>query len=83
MVDIETNAAALGLKIEDGDENKESKEADLAANDKVKASLATDCDWVKNTFKTRKEKRALEVDGLQEAKDFLAGVDQGAAVLGP
>jgi len=83
MVDIETTAAALNLKIEDGDENKESKQADLAANDKVKASLATDCDWVKNTFATRKEKRALEVDGLQEAKDFLAGVDQGAAVLGP
>ena len=40
-------------------------------------SLSTDCAWVKTTFKTRREKRKLEMDGLVEAKDFLAGVDSG------
>jgi hypothetical protein len=81
--DIESASAALGAKMEDVEEDQSNNEGDLAAEKKIESSLATDCAWVKSTFKTRREKRKLEMDGLVEAKDFLAGVDSGAAVLAP
>jgi len=81
--DVETALAELGAKVEDSEEDKANKNSDLDAEKGVSSSLATDCAWVKNTFKTRRDKRKLEIDGLQEAKDFLAGVDAGSAVLPP
>jgi len=81
--DAEGSLAELGAKIEDSEEDKGNKQGDLNAEEAVATSLATDCAWVKNTFKTRRDKRKLEVDGLAEAKDFLAGVDAGQAVLAP
>lgn len=79
--DVEGALAELGAKIEGADEDKENKEGDLGAEQGVAKSLGTDCAWVKSTFDTRREKRKLEMDGLVEAKDFLAGVDAGDAVL--
>jgi len=55
----------------------------LDAEKEVQKSLNTDCAWVKSTFDTRAKKRKLEMDGLVEAKDFLAGVDSGEPVLSP
>jgi len=81
--DVETALADLGAKIEDADEDKDNKQGDLNAEKDVEKSLNTDCAWVKTTFKTRREKRKLEMDGLVEARDFLAGVDAGDAVLPP
>jgi len=79
--DTEADVAELGAKIEDVEEDQGNKESDLGAEESVAKSLGTDCAWVKSTFKTRREKRKLEMDGLVEAKDFLAGVDAGDAVL--
>jgi len=81
--DVEGALAELGEKLEDADEVKQNKEGDLDAEKGVEKSLNTDCAWVKNTFKTRKEKRKLEMDGLVEAKNYLAGVDAGDPVLPP
>lgn len=81
--DVESSLADLGSKIEDADEDKDNKAKDLEAEKGVQKSLDTDCAWVKATFKKRSEKRKLEVDGLVEAKDFLAGVESGAPVLPP
>jgi hypothetical protein len=80
---VEGDIADMGTKIEDSEEDQGNKESDLAAEKDVQKSLDTDCAWVKTTFDTRKEKRKLEMDGLVEAKEFLAGVDGGEAVLPP
>jgi hypothetical protein len=81
--DIETDLAELGSKIEDYKEFSKQKSSDLDAEKDTEKSLMTDCAWVKANFKKRAEKRKLEMDGLVEAKNFLAGVDSGEAVLPP
>jgi len=81
--DVEGTIADMGSKIEDAEEDQGNKESDLDAEKDVQKSLDTDCAWVKTTFDTRKQKRKLEIDGLVEAKEFLAGVDNGDAVLAP
>lgn len=37
-----------------------------------KASIQTDCDWMLGSFDERREKRAAEMEGLKQAKAFLA-----------
>lgn len=81
--DVESAIADLGSKVEDAEEEEGNKNSDLEAEKDVQKSLNTDCAWVKSTFDTRAKKRTLEMDGLVEAKDFLAGVDSGEAVLPP
>jgi len=36
-------------------------------------SYKPDCDWVLSTFDKRAEDRAAEMNGLTEAKEYLAG----------
>jgi len=79
--DIEETLAELEAKVTDHEAYQEQKEGDLKSEGKVEKSLAADCAWVANTFEKRREKRKLETDGLVEAKNFLAGVDSGEAVL--
>jgi len=79
--DIEESLAALEAKITEYEAFKDQKKGDLDAESDVKKSLDVDCEWVANTFDKRREKRKLEMDGLVEAKNFLAGVDSGEAVL--
>merc|ERR1719236_28393 len=47
--------------------------------------LKGSCDWVLNTFDTRKEQRDSEISGLQDAKGILggAGYDPEAAGYAP
>jgi peptidoglycan hydrolase CwlO-like protein len=83
LTDLESDIAELESKIEDYKEWQKQKDGDLDAENDVEKSLKTDCAWVKSTFKKREEKRKLEMDGLVEAKNYLAGVDAGEAVLPP
>jgi hypothetical protein len=82
-VDMKTAIADLGVKMEAASESQANTENDLAAEGDVESALATDCAWVKETFDTRRQKRKLEMDGLVEAKNFLAGVEAGDAELPP
>merc|ERR1719230_1274437 len=41
------------------------------------ASIKPDCDWILNSFTERREKRAIELEGLLEAKGMLAGASPG------
>lgn len=59
------------------EEAKNGKAADLAEEEKLKESIEKDCAWVDATFDSRREKRKSEMDGLVEAKNFLAGVEAG------
>jgi len=60
-------------KTGDTEEEKKASEGDLAAEDEMKGALETDCAWVKTHFESRAKKRKVEMDGLVEAKDYLAG----------
>merc|ERR1719321_2170033 len=51
----------------DGHEEMKGNTAD------EKEALKPSCEWVKNNFDSRREKRKKEVEGLQEAKSILAG----------
>jgi len=74
-VALEKEEADLDAKIDATDDYKSGLKGDLEGNDAETKALATDCNWVKAHFKSRRAARKSEMDGLQEAKDFLAGVE--------
>merc|ERR1719497_276174 len=76
-IQTEKELAELKQKIQDTEEYKGQKEGDLGAEKDLKGSLMSDCSWVKTHFDSRAEKRQKEIDGLQEAKGYLAGVETG------
>jgi len=59
--------------------DKGNNEADLGVQTGLKASTEPDCTKIANKFEDRQSKRQLELDGLRQAKEFLAGyrVSQG------
>jgi len=71
---------AVEGKIADTEEHRDAKSADLGAENALKSSLMGDCSWVKTHFESRREKRKAEMDGLVEAKSYLAGVEAGEEV---
>jgi len=74
---LEKQLAELEGTAVDTEEFKSSKEGDLDAEKKLSDALYSDCSWVETHFKSRREKRKAEIAGLQEAKDYLAGVESG------
>jgi phage shock protein A len=76
-VAAERELADLQKKIDDTERGVQSKEGDLAAEGEMKDALGTDCSWVESHFDSRREKRKAEMDGLVEAKNYLAGVESG------
>jgi len=69
----ETELADLEEKMGSYKKFKGEKEADQEAENDQKASVATDCDWVKaGHFEDRRTKRKTEIQGLVDAKSFLA-----------
>jgi len=58
---------------------KLAKTKDLKDADQLKETLNKDCAWVKENFEKRKTNRQAEMEGLVDAKDFLAGVSGGSA----
>jgi len=76
-IEKEGQLAELKEKKLDTEKFKGQKEGDLDAEGDLQKSLMSDCSWVKSHFKSRAEKRQKEIDGLQEAKGYLAGVETG------
>merc|ERR1719324_1921043 len=73
----ETELGDLEEKISNYEKFKNEKTADKDAEEDTKKSLDTDCKWVKTHFDSRREKRKVEIQGLVDAKGFLAGVAAG------
>jgi len=69
-------AAVKGDKVSE-EEFKSDKEADLAAEEEMEQALVSDCSWVQSHFASRRDKRKVEMSGLEEAKGYLAGVEDG------
>merc|ERR1719331_3243751 len=73
----ESELADLEEKMNDYEKFKNEKAADASAEEDNKKAIGTDCKWVKTHFDSRREKRKTEIQGLVDAKGFLAGVAAG------
>jgi len=71
----ETQTAAASAS-----ENKARKESDQTAETALRSSIDTDCAWVRTHFDSRREKRKNEIDGLIDAKAYLAGAEDGTVI---
>merc|ERR1719277_1505314 len=70
----EKELSSVEAQVED---TKGAKEKDASAENDLKNQLDLDCSWVSTHFDSRREKRKAEIEGLVDAKGFLAGVDNG------
>jgi hypothetical protein len=80
---LEEELASTDEKIDAVDSLITGKSGDKDAEGDAAKALATDCAWVKDHFQTRRDKRKDEIQGLVDAKAFLAGVDAGEDPLPP
>jgi len=80
---MERELQELQARIADAEGMKTAKESDKLAEDKLKDAIYSDCAWVATHFDTRRDKRKAEIQGLQEAKGYLAGVESGDDLLAP
>merc|ERR1719215_1469535 len=69
--------AATEAKSADTEETKNGKSSDLAEEEKLESSIGKDCAWVESHFASRRDNRKTEIQGLVDAKNFLAGVESG------
>jgi len=73
----ETELSELELKLDETEDYRDSKKGDEAAQGKLKDAIYADCSWVADQFLPRAAARKTEMDGLQSAKAYLAGVAAG------
>jgi len=52
---------------------KARRQADLHAQEDLAITIQTDCSWVETHFEARRDARKTEIQGLEEAKNYLAG----------
>jgi len=70
---LKAEEADLEGKIAETEDAIDSHEEMKGNTADEKEALKPSCDWVKDNFDSRREKRKKEVEGLQEAKAILAG----------
>jgi len=75
-----TELADTNMNIQEAEEFKAREGKDLAGETDKQAALSTDCAWVETHFESRRQKRKVEMAGLVDAKDYLAGVEAGTEV---
>eukprot|EP00933_Yihiella_yeosuensis_P048226 TRINITY_DN4431_c0_g3_i1.p1 TRINITY_DN4431_c0_g3~~TRINITY_DN4431_c0_g3_i1.p1 ORF type:complete len:675 (+),score=227.40 TRINITY_DN4431_c0_g3_i1:43-2067(+) len=64
--------ADLQERISDKSDFKAETDSSNDAAKKDKATLESDCEWVKTRFDSRRQRRQAEIEGLTEAKGLLA-----------
>jgi len=74
---VETEHADLKEKMSQYNKYKDEKGDDKDAESDTEASIGTDCAWVNTHFESRRDSRKTEIQGLVDAKAFLAGVAAG------
>jgi hypothetical protein len=77
---LATELADLQSQLVDSGEFKSMKSDDLVAAQERADAIGRDCSWVETHFESRRKKRKDEMDGLVEAKSYLAGVESGDEV---
>jgi chromosome segregation ATPase len=78
---LQQDEAATDMDIANTEKVHFDTESERNATVSYVEELKGSCDWVLNTFDTRKEQRDSEISGLQDAKSILggAGYDEAAA----
>jgi peptidoglycan hydrolase CwlO-like protein len=76
---LDKQLAELKLKIVSLEDTKGFKGTSLELENEKKETIEHDCAWVKAHFQSRREKRKAEMDGLVEAKNYLAGMESEMA----
>jgi len=74
-VALEKALAQTKEKIQSLEELIDSKKKDAKDIAKMGKALEADCAWIATDFDKRKEAREAEIEGLQEAKNILAGAE--------
>jgi len=82
-VTLEEERATTEEKIDAAEEFKTGQENDKGAEGDTAKALGTDCAWVAKNFQSRRDKRKDEMQGLVDAKAFLAGVENGEDPIAP
>jgi len=59
---------------------KTAKGKDLQAEQELEQAIDKDCAWVASHFESRRTKRKAEIDGLIDAKGYLAGAEEGSLI---
>jgi len=80
LASMEKEHADLLVKIADYEEFKEQRKTDLEGEKEEEEALKADCDWIAEHFEDRRIARKKEMEGLVEAKNYLAGVDSGESL---
>lgn len=78
---LKNKHAGLLANIAIAEKKKGRKEEAKANKEEELAAIDPPCDWVLETFDTRKEKRTAEIDGLLEAKAMLMGATPSADLV--
>jgi len=73
QVATETQLAELQATMQDKADFQGRREADLNAQKDMEVTLGDDCSWVQTHFDSRRDARKTEIQGLEEAKSYLAG----------
>lgn len=60
------------------EQDKADNEGDLQTEKAYRESITPDCDWIMGAFSKRAARRVAEMEGLVQAKDFLAGYKPSA-----
>merc|ERR1719197_1022117 len=74
---LEESISSTNTEIDEANVVKEDTQGLLKEEKDYLASIKPDCDWILNSFTERREKRAIEMEGLLEAKGMLAGASPG------
>ena len=75
-VTIENLEADLDEKIAEAETEKAGKSDIRASKKKYREDLKPKCDWMKEAFETRRDKRQEEMNGMMMAKASLAGKEE-------
>merc|ERR1719333_91934 len=70
---LEQAISDTNTEIDENEVKKEDLQGLLKEEKDYLASIKPDCDWILNAFTERREKRAVELEGLLQAKGMLAG----------
>jgi len=71
--DLELAKTKTEESISDEEKNKEELETEHALVEEELERMKPNCEWLEKNFDVRAQKRTAEIDGLRQAKEYLAG----------
>eukprot|EP00927_Polykrikos_kofoidii_P086691 TRINITY_DN97_c0_g1_i4.p1 TRINITY_DN97_c0_g1~~TRINITY_DN97_c0_g1_i4.p1 ORF type:complete len:241 (+),score=69.31 TRINITY_DN97_c0_g1_i4:153-875(+) len=74
-VEVEKELAELLSKKTGAEGFIEERGASIELEEKLGSTLQTDCSWLESHFDSRRSARKAEIEGLEDAKNYLAGAE--------